>query len=149
MVVPVETMRQLLLLFALLSAAILGCSPHPTDTQSGSFSEGDQVLRRAFEQRTRNLQVEGQGVVKQILSDDNEGSRHQRFILKLGSGQTLLIAHNIDVAPRIIDIHEGDEVVFRGEYEWNPEGGVAHWTHHDPTGRHQSGWLKHNGRTYQ
>ena len=88
-------------------------------------------------------------MVKLILPDDNKGSRHQRFILQLNSGQTLLIAHNIDIAPRITVLRQGDEVMFRGQYEWNPEGGVVHWTHHDPRGQHADGWLKHEGQTYE
>jgi hypothetical protein len=84
-----------------------------------------------------------------ILPDDNDGSRHQRFILELDSGQALLIAHNIDLAPRINDLDKGDTVAFYGEYEWNSKGGVIHWTHNDPNYRHIDGWLKHRGRTYQ
>ncbi len=109
----------------------------------------DAVLATAFESRQSNLQVKGQGVVARVLSDDRDGSRHQRFILRLVSGQTVLIAHNIDLAPRIPGIENGDTVEFHGEYEWNPRGGVIHWTLHDPAGRHVGGWLKHEGRTYQ
>ena len=94
-------------------------------------------------------QVEGSGTVVRVLSDDNEGSRHQRFILELASGRTLLVAHNIDLAPRIDSIREGDTVSFYGEFQSNPQGGVIHWTHHDPQGRHPGGWLQHKGRTYQ
>ena len=104
---------------------------------------------RAFEQNRSNVQVEGRGVVRRILPDDNDGARHQRFIVALESGQTLLIAHNIDVAPRVVGLRVGDAVAFSGEYEWNPEGGVIHWTHRDPVKRHPAGWLKHNGTTYQ
>jgi hypothetical protein len=32
---------------------------------------------------------------------------------------------------------------------WNEKGGVVHWTHRDPGGRHMAGWLAHNGKTYQ
>ena len=137
------------LTLVLISANLLGCSALPVSTQPTSSSDSDEVFRVAFEQHKRNLQVEGRGVVTRILSDDNDGSKHQRFILELGSGQSLLIAHNIDLAPRIQGLQTGDEVEFRGEYEWNPEGGVIHWTHHDPAGRHQGGWLQHNGDTYQ
>jgi len=142
-------MRSLTLIFALLGVSVLGCSPLPARAQSGIPSRSDLILRRAFEQHTSNLQVEGRGVVKRILSDDNDGNRHQRFILRLGSGQTLLIAHNVDVAPRIPGLRKGDLVAFRGEYDWNPEGGVIHWTHHDPGGRNRGGWLKHKGKTYR
>ena len=65
------------------------------------------------------------------------------------AGQTVLISHNIDRAPRIDSLRVGDRVEFQGEYEWNPQGGVVHWTHHDPAGRHAGGWLKHEGKTYR
>jgi len=107
------------------------------------------TLADAFNRQLSNIQVEGQGVVGQILPDDREGSRHQRFVLRLPNGRTLLVAHNIDLAPRINALREGDTVSFYGEYEWNEKGGLIHWTHHDPDGRHVDGWLRHDGRVYQ
>ncbi len=109
----------------------------------------DQQIADAFANRQSNLQVAGQGKVLRILPDDDKGRRHQKFILVLASGQTLLVAHNIDIAPRIEDLREGDTVSFYGEYEWNAKGGVIHWTHHDPRGRHAHGWLQHNGKRYE
>lgn len=96
-----------------------------------------------------NDQVQGVGRVTRILADDNEGSRHQRFILTLATGNTLLVAHNIDLAPRINNLRAGDTVAFYGEYIWNDKGGILHWTHHDPRGSHPGGWLKHNNELYQ
>ena len=117
-------------------------------TESAAVA-GDRAIQAAYENRQSDVQVEGAGRVVKVLPDDNKGSRHQKFILELASGQTLLIAHNIDLAPRIPDLREGDSVSFYGEYEWNERGGVVHWTHHDPQGRHVDGWLKHQGKRYQ
>ena len=109
----------------------------------------ESTLQDAYNNRQSGIQVRGEGVVTAILADDREGSRHQRFIVRLSSGQTLLLAHNIDLAPRINTLKAGDTVAFYGEYEWNEKGGVIHWTHRDPGGRHIAGWLKHDGKTYR
>ncbi|WP_019605538.1 DUF3465 domain-containing protein [Teredinibacter turnerae] len=110
----------------------------------------DYELGRLYKsQEHKSVQVGGEGVVIKILEDVNVGSRHQRFIVRLKSGQMLLIAHNIDLAPRVTGLAEGDEVEFYGEYEWNIKGGVIHWTHRDPRGAHVAGWIRHGGMTYQ
>lgn len=111
--------------------------------------DSDTILQKAFDARASNLQVEGGGNVVSLLPDDTDGRRHQKFIIRLNSGQTLMMAHNIELSSRIDDIKEGDAIEFFGEYEWNEKGGVIHWTHHDPERRHRAGWLKHNGRLYQ
>ncbi len=110
---------------------------------------GTQEITSAYAAKTSDIQVGSSGVVVKTLPDDNTGSRHQRFILKLSTGQTVLVAHNIDLAPKIETLKVGDSVEFYGEYEWNKKGGVIHWTHHDPAGRHQGGWLKHRGTRYE
>lgn len=106
-------------------------------------------LKGAYENHQSDVQVKDSGTVVRILKDDNKGARHQKFILKLSSGQTILIAHNIDLAPRINSISNGDVIQFYGEYEWNNKGGVVHWTHRDPNNHHVNGWLKHKGKIYQ
>ncbi|MFC1235106.1 DUF3465 domain-containing protein [Vibrio sp. F74] len=108
----------------------------------------DSELKQAFESRQSDVQVQGVGTVIRLLADDNKGSRHQKFILKLSNRQTLLVAHNIDLAPRISNLETGDVVEFYGEYEWNNRGGIIHWTHRDPRNKHKHGWLKHNGQVY-
>jgi hypothetical protein len=120
-----------------------------SEGEGAGGSTGDVLLARAFEERAHNLLVEGQGTVSRLLTDDTRGDRHQRFIVTLASGQTLLVTHNIDIAPRVSDLEVGDTVSFKGEYEWNDQGGVIHWTHHDPDGTHEAGWIKHEGRVYQ
>ncbi len=108
----------------------------------------DGVLKRAYQSQQSDIQVKGSGKVTRILPDDNDGSRHQKFILRLNNRQTILIAHNIDLAPRIKHLKVGDIVQFYGEYEWNSRGGVIHWTHRDPRNNHQHGWLKHRSQIY-
>lgn len=102
-----------------------------------------------FQTKTSHVQVEDSGVVVKVLADDNNGLRHQKFLVKIASGQTLLFAHNIDLASRLDGIKVGDEVQFRGEYIYNPKGGIVHWTHHDPAGKHFAGWIKLDGRVYE
>ncbi|EOG7737091.1 DUF3465 domain-containing protein, partial [Vibrio cholerae] len=120
-----------------------------TSCFSVSLYANDAVLQQAYLSQQSDLQVQGFGQVSKVLPDDNDGSRHQKFILKLNSGQTLLVAHNIDLAPRIPNLKVGDSVEFYGEYEWNKKGGVLHWTHKDPQNRHAHGWLKHNWQVYE
>ena len=110
---------------------------------------GDAVFARAFAEHAGGLEVEGEGIVQNLLGDDTSGDRHQRFIVELAWGQTLLITHNIDVAPRVEGLRAGDRVTFKGEYVWNSEGGLVHWTHHDPDGHHVDGWIRVGGKTYR
>lgn len=146
------TMKKLLLIAAVLAVAYIGVTQCGCVTQEhkvGVEPDSDQALAQAFANHQSNIEVHGNGIVTQLLADDNAGSRHQRFILRLKSGQTLLVAHNIDIANRIDSLKVGDQVAFKGEYEWNKMGGLIHFTHHDPEGRHSSGWIRHNGKNYQ
>lgn len=124
------------------------------EAQSASESAAPSLpdnaaIVQAYERKQSDIFVEGHGTVKKLLPDDNKGSRHQKFLVTISDKQTLLFAHNIDLAPRIDDIAVGDVVSFKGEYVYNPKGGVMHWTHHDPKGNIQGGWLKHNGKLYE
>ena len=133
-------------------SSLYGCFEDNSDFVQSFANQNttdNSTLSNAYEKRQSDIQVGGTGVVIHILKDDTNGNRHQKFILKLSSGQTLLISHNIDLAPRINSLRKGDTIDFYGEYEWNSKGGVIHWTHHDPGGNHIDGWLKHNGDTYQ
>lgn len=144
---PITAAVLILLGLASIYIRIIPVSPNQSLTSSSSAA--DKAISNAYQTQQSGVQMGGEGVVDRVLSDDNDGSRHQRFILRLASGQTLLIAHNIDIAPGIEALRSCDRVAFYGEYEWNAEGGVIHWTHHDPDGQHVTGWLKYNGMVYQ
>jgi hypothetical protein len=115
---------------------------------SGLTSEDNAGLKQAFANKQSHLWLQGSGEVKKLLADDTKGARHQRFLVTISPEQTLLFAHNIDLAPRVADLNPGDQIQFKGEYIYNPKGGIMHWTHHDPQGR-QGGWIKANGKIYE
>jgi hypothetical protein len=109
---------------------------------------GGNVVQALHEARRSGVWLETNGRISRILRDDNEGSRHQRFILDVGSGHTVMVAHNIVLAERV-PAAVGDSLALRGRYEWNERGGVIHWTHHDPEGREQGGWIRKDGKRYE
>jgi uncharacterized membrane protein YsdA (DUF1294 family)/cold shock CspA family protein len=133
--------HQFIAIDELTNSALIDAAWSRVSATAGGIG-GDDAIAEAYRNQRSGIQVTGEGVVVKILPDDNSGSRHQRFILKLSSGQTLLIAHNIDLAARIPSLATGDRVAFHGAYEWNAEGGVVHWTHDDPNGRHAAGWVR-------
>ena len=118
-------------------------------TSSTKALPSNSKISHAYKSKKSDVQVKGYGTVLKILADDLKGSRHQRFILLISHQHTVLVAHNIDLAPKIHNLKQGDIVEFNGEYEWNEKGGVVHWTHYDPSNRHEDGWLKHNSAIYQ
>lgn len=132
-----------------------GESPDPALEVSGGPSAalgragGPDAAREAFEQRASGRMLRVMGRVVRTLADDRDGSPHQRFIIATDSGQTLLVAHNLDLAPRLEELKAGEELVVYGEYEWNDQGGIMHWTHDDPAGRHEAGYIEWLGRKYQ
>lgn len=142
-----KRMRQriwLILGFVLVIALGSLYEPHPREAIDGVIT-----AEQLYQEQRSDVQLEVSGEVIRLLDDDNDGDRHQRFIIELASGQTLLISHNIDLAPRIDNLKTGDDVEVYGEYIWNDKGGVMHWTHHDPANRHPHGWIQHKGEIYQ
>lgn len=145
------TNRRLAALLTLLAGLVAGAAltlgrpegrpPSPPPAPSAPLTD-------AFRAHRSHVEVETGGRVQRLLGDDREGSRHERFILRVEGGLSVLVAHNIDLAPRV-PVAAGDSVALRGEYDWNERGGVIHWTHRDPAGRHEAGWIWHDGRTYR
>ena len=146
-------MKKVLYLILLLS--VLGaCRQHEAATPSVAESQvstqvqlSNDAVIQAFHDKKSNIFVEGSGVVKKLLPEDDNGLRHQKFLVKISDEQTLLFAHNIDLTSAI-PLAVGDTIQFRGEYVYNPKGGIVHWTHRDPHGKIEGGWIKHNGTTY-
>ena len=144
--------RLLSVALALVLAFLFGQGRLPAPSVgAGEAPSGnaDSAVAEAYAAKRSDVAISGAGEVVKVLPDDRRGSRHQRFVLALPSGATLLVAHNIDLAPRIERLKVGDRLRFAGEYEWNEQGGVLHWTHRDPRGKHAGGYLERDGRRYE
>jgi hypothetical protein len=55
-----------------------------------------KAIGRTFAAGRSDVPVEGEGTVSRALEGDLNGRRHQRFVLRLASGQAVLVAHNIE-----------------------------------------------------
>jgi len=123
----------------------VAAGPSPAASAAPAGDVG--AVLEAFKARRSGVEVEATGVVTRCLAADRSGSQHERFLLRVGD-LSVLVAHNTDLAPSV-PLSPGDTVQLRGEYEWNQLGGVIHWTHRDPAGRHAPGWVRVHGRLYQ
>ena len=74
-------------------------------------------------------------------------AEHEEFTVRTPSGPVDVI-DNIGLAPPV-PVKAGEQVVVRGEMVHDPgRPPVVHWTHHDPSGRHQAGFIRFAGKTY-
>jgi len=118
------------------------------NTRTHQRSNDNQKILSLFQAKRSDEWVTAYGRVARVLADDNQGSRHQRFLMDIGYEKWLLIAHNIDLAP-YVPLKQGDEIIVHGEYEYNAKGGVIHWTHHDPRGYKEGGYIELNNKRYE
>lgn len=124
-------------------------TPRPNGTgATAADAGGEQRLGRAIAKHESSVWVEVPCEVVKLLPDDTETPRHQKFLVEIVSGDTLLIAHNIDVAQRV-PIKPGQSIVIRGRYEWNEKGGLLHFTHRDSDRGRPRGWIEAGGKRYE
>ncbi|MDR3089973.1 MAG: DUF3465 domain-containing protein [Desulfobulbaceae bacterium] len=117
------------------------------ETDQALSCPGVALADRQSAMRLHKTSVHGDGEVVKVLPDDEKGARHQRFLLRVAPHLVVLVAHNIDLAPRIDGLAAGDRLSFCGEYIWNDKGGVLHWTH-GASGK-VGGWLRAGERVYR
>ena len=122
----------------LLSSA---CAPATSD---------NAAVERDYAEKRSTVEVTAEGMVTRVLADDSGPSGlHQRFIIRLaGSTQTVLVENNVTIGQRA-PVLVGDDVMVHGEYVWNDQGGLIHFTHHDPAPAHEGGWIELKGVRYQ
>jgi hypothetical protein len=126
---------------AILAAWLAACG--------GSAQPDDAAIVSDFQNHRSNVEVTADGTVVRVLPDRSSATGvHEQFIVKLSSGDiTIEVEHNISIAARV-PVGLGDHVIVHGEYVWNAQGGLIHFTHHDPRGTHEGGYIQDNGKTY-
>ncbi len=129
----------------LIAAALLaGCSTakQPPD---------NAAVCRIYSAQESRAEVVASGTVVDVLGTRRGPSgNHEGFLLRLGGGCDLLVRveTNVDLTGPV-PIRTGENAIVKGEYEYEPMGGVIHWTHHDPRGRHDGGYVRLGDRSYQ
>lgn len=77
----------------------------------------------------------------------NTHHMHEAFDAQTAAGPVEIV-DNVDIAPRV-PVQPGDRIDVRGEMVHDPgRMPVVHWTHHDPGGRHEDGFIRYRGRVY-
>jgi Protein of unknown function (DUF3465) len=99
-----------------------------------------------FRQRESGVWLSISGKVTRTLSDEYGQLQHQRFIISCTSGRTVLIVNDVSIGQRV-PVQIGDSVIVRGQYVWNRQGGLLHFTHHAQGGG-QGGWIEFHHRLY-
>ncbi|MBV8117201.1 MAG: DUF3465 domain-containing protein [Candidatus Eremiobacteraeota bacterium] len=117
----------------------------------GSTSPNDAAVCDAFQAGRSHVEVVADGAVVRVLGvAPGRVSPHEGFLLRLSSGCSTIVRveANTDFTGTFA-LAPGDPVVVKGEYEYYPRGGVIHWTHRDPRGRHEGGYITVHGHTYE
>ena len=104
-------------------------------------------VEEAFEKNVSDIPLTIEGQVTEILADDTGDTPHQRFIVTIHSGHTVLVAHNLERAYRV-PVKIDDRVEVHGTYVWNKYGGIIHNTHHSDAGEHEDGWINFVGKKH-
>jgi hypothetical protein len=134
---------------AIVLAALLasGCAP------GASGSDPNGAVYEAWRAGRSHLEVTASGSVARVLGTRRGPSGvHEGFLVHLrgaaGRGLTVRVEDNVDLTGPI-PLAAGDDVEVRGEYIYDPRGGLIHETHLDPRGRRPAGFVKVAGKLYQ
>jgi uncharacterized protein DUF3465 len=135
-------------LLAAVGGILLTACGAPNSAAS-SASPDDAAIAADFANHRSQVEVTADGVIIRTFADRSSSTGvHEQFIIRLTSQNlTVEIEHNISIGKRV-PVAQGDHVLVHGEYIWNSEGGLIHFTHHDPQGTHESGYIVDNGTTY-
>ncbi|MBD5654093.1 MAG: DUF3465 domain-containing protein [Candidatus Eremiobacteraeota bacterium] len=131
-----------------LVLALAACAPAATSADAGNGAIYD-----AWRAGRSHVEVTASGTIARVLGTrPGRISAHEGFLLHLrgaaGRGLTVRVEDNVDFTGAI-PLQPGADVVARGEYVYDSRGGIVHYTHRDPRGRHAAGYVETGGKLYQ
>ena len=122
--------------------------PNEMPEPASDLQPSQQGILEAQAEQLRKVEVELTAQVCRMLPTDEKGLRHQKFLIRLTNGTTVLVANDLTMG-QMVPCHPGDILDLKGEYIWTKRGGVLHWTHHSDTNEHPGGWIRLGSQTYQ
>ena len=137
----IKVRRKWFFVYLFISGVLFLSVGFPSRGLSESKQETQSSVKEAYLKQYSDIFLKAEGEVAKILRDDTKGTPHQRFIIITQEGQTILIVHNLNLAPRV-PVKHGLKLRVYGEYEWNPKGGVIHKTHESRRKGDPHGWIE-------
>ncbi|HET9846955.1 MAG TPA: DUF3465 domain-containing protein [Candidatus Dormibacteraeota bacterium] len=128
---------------------LAACGAASSPPAVASRTPDDAAVVADFQGHRSNVEVTADGTIIRLLPDRSSSTgMHEQFIIRLSAQDlTIEVEHNFSIAPRV-PAQVGDHVIVHGEYIWNSKGGLIHFTHHDPQGTHEGGYVVDQGKTY-
>ena len=124
----------------ILGVALTACS-----------APNNRTVCNAHVEHRSHVETTASGTLVRILrQSDGQYGPHAQFLVRLDSSCALTVrvaANERFTGP--LPLRVGEHVLVHGEYEYYRSGGVIHWTHRDPRGHHDGGFIELSGRLYQ
>ncbi len=129
-----------LLITAITSTLIISCTSSislneiPFNTEAIDTETKNQLVYVNYKESTKNKKPAAenaifQAIVTKLLPDDNDGLKHQLFMIRITSekyqGAIVKVAHNTGVAPQV-PVQIGSIVEIKGDFLANESPMVLH-----------------------
>ena len=142
----VKRLKQGIAVLVLMSVLSVWLGPPLMSALKHGPSDHD-LIAKAYDSRTSTIMVETEARVVLLLPDIDDLGKFQEFKIELENGHVLRVLHDLEQADRV-PVAVSKRIRLRGEYDWSVDGGVIHWTHDDPAGQREGGWIEYQERTY-
>ncbi|HIP75819.1 MAG TPA: DUF3465 domain-containing protein [Psychromonas hadalis] len=111
--------------------------------------DGVDHITYLFNNQRGGEMVSSLGRIIKLLEDQTSPYLAQLILIRLNSGQKLIIKHNLKASTKIADLKVGEMIKFKGVYRWNSRGGMVVSTFENKQHPKRSGWVKFADKTYQ